>query len=300
MPAATWVQTNWPASSSFFRLYARQGAVVARTWDAINGGSAFLTNDSGAEWSQIGSADSGTDILSIVMLNGDLLAGTYNGLYSSTSSGTSWNAVTPTGIPADTAIWSLATIDATLFAGAKGGIYRSSDGGGTWTVVSSGIPADATITSIIAGGNDIFAGSDGSGVLVTSDGGTSWTAANTGLADTHVSQLAAMGTRLFAVTLNGVFVSDDQGTSWAADSSGLRNVNCLFVVNTQLLAGTDASDVEGAADDGGVYLSVDNGASWDSFSAGLPDKTRVWSLAATSDSIFAGTDSGVWRIGCSG
>ena len=177
-------------------------------------------------------------------------------------------------------------IDTTLFAGTTGDIYKSSDNGNTWTEVSSGIPVNARITSIVASGNAIFAGSASNGVFKTTNGGTSWTAINSGLTDTHISQLAVMGTKLFAVTLNGVFVSDNNGTSWAADSSGLKNINCFVVVNNQLFAGTD---------DNGVYLSVDSGATWTSFSSGMPANTRVWSLAASSDDIFAGTSSGVWR-----
>jgi hypothetical protein len=98
-----------------------------------------------------------------------------------------------------------------------------------------------------------------------------------------------MGTRLFAVTLGGVFVSDNIGASWTVDSSGLNNVNCLLVVNNQLLAGTD---------DSGVYLSVGSSETWTSFSSGLPASTRVGSLAASNNSVFAGTDSGVWRVSC--
>jgi len=146
---------------------------------------------------------------------------------------------------------------------------------------------NARITSIVASGNAIVAGSDSNGVFITTNGGTSWTAINSGLADTHISQLVTLGTRLFAVTLNGVFVSDNNGTSWAADSSGLENMNCFVVVNNQLFAGTD---------DNGVYLSVDSGETWAPVSPEMPANTRVWSLAASSDSIFAGTSSGVWRM----
>jgi hypothetical protein len=280
-----WTQTNWPASNSFFSLYAGQGKVFARIWDSLNGGRVFLTTDDGANWSQISSADSSIDILSVVMLNSNILAGTWNGFYLSTDDGTTWNAVTPTGIPADTAIWSIATIDTTLFAGTTGGIYKSLDNGNTWTEASSGIPADARITSIVASGSAIFGGTASNGIFKTTNGGTSWTEINSGLTDTHISQLVAMDTKLLAVTLGGVFVSDNDGMSWAGGASGLENVNCFVVVNDQLLAGTD---------DNGVFLSVDGGGTWASFSSGIPANTRVWSLAVGSDGIFAGTSSGVW------
>ncbi len=281
-----WVQTNWLANNSFFNLFSSQDRAFARTWDALNGGRVFLTADDGTTWTQISSADSDIDILSMVMSNGNILAGTWNGFYLSTSGGATWSAVSPTGIPVDAAIRSIAAMDTTLFAATAGHIYRSSNSGSTWVEASSGIPANATVTSMVANGNVILAGSDSAGVFVTTNSGTSWTAVNSGLTDMHVSQLAAVGTRLFAATLNGVFVSGNNGTSWAADSSGIRNVNCFLVASPQLFAGTD---------DSGVYLSLDSGATWTSFNSGLPDGTRVWSLAANSDSIFAGTDSGVWR-----
>ncbi len=281
-----WIQTNWPASNSFFNLYTSQDKVLARTWDSLNGGRMFLTVDNGGNWTQIISEDSPIDILSIVMLNNSILAGTWNGFYQSTLDGTSWNAVTPAGIPADTAIWSIAMINTTLFAGTRGDIYKSSDGGNTWAEVKSGIPVNARITSIVASGNSVFAGSDSNGVFMTTNDGTSWTAINSGLTDRHISQLVVMGPKLFAVTLNGVFVSGNNDMNWAANSSALKNINCFVVVNNQLFAGTDSS---------GVYLSVDSGVTWTSVGSGMPTNTRVWSLAASSDDIFAGTSSGVWH-----
>jgi hypothetical protein len=283
--ASGWIQTNWPASNNFFSLYISKNKVFARIWDSLNGGRMFLTTDDGTNWTQIGSADSSIDILSIVMLDSRILAGTWNGLIQSTDDGITWNAVTPTGIPADTAIWSIVMINTTLFAGTTGDIYKSSDNGNTWIDISSGIPVDARITSIVASGDDIFAGSASNGVFKTTNSGTSWTEINSGLTDTHISQLVVLDTKLFAVTLTGVFISDNSGTSWAADTSGLKNVNCFVVVNDQLFAGTD---------DDGVHSLIDGGATWTSFSSGIPANTRVWSLAVSTDGIFAGTSSGVW------
>ncbi len=126
-----WIQTNWPASNSFFSLYTSQDKVFARIWDSLNGGRMFLTADDGTNWTQIGSADSSIDILSIVMLNSKILVGTWNGFFQSTDDGRTWNAVVPTGIAADTTIWSIVMINSTLFAGITGGIYKSLDDGST-------------------------------------------------------------------------------------------------------------------------------------------------------------------------
>ncbi len=280
-----WTQTSWPASSSFFSLSNGDNKVFARTWDSFNGGCMFRAADDGTNWIQIGSADSSTDILSIVMLDSGILAGTWNGFLHSTDDGTTWNAFAPSGFPADTAVWSIVMIHDTLFAGTTGAIYKSSDRGATWTESDAGIAADARIISIAACGDAMFAGSPNKGVYKSTTGGKSWTAFNTQLADTHISQLVVLDTTVFAVTLTGVFLSGISRTSWAADNSGLKNVNCLAVVQDHLFAGTD---------DDGVHLSVDGGATWTSFSSGLPANTRIWSLAAGGERIFAGTGSGVW------
>ncbi len=292
-----WVQTNWPAGNSFFDLYTGQGMVFARIWDSFNGGRVFFTDNNGANWTQISSADSDIDILSIVIWNNNILAGTWDGFYRSMPDDTSWEPFAPTGIPADTAVWSTAIIDNTLYAGAVGDIYESSfNDANTWTEVSEGIPANARIISIVTNGDAIFAGSDCNGVFISINDRTSWTAINSGLTDTHISQLAVMDTKLFAITLKGVFVSDVNSTGpvsdandmiWTADSSELKNINCLLPVNNLLFAGTDSN---------GVYLSNDNGLNWTSVGMRMPADTRVWSLAANGDNIFAGTSEGIWRI----
>jgi photosystem II stability/assembly factor-like uncharacterized protein len=245
----------------------------------------FSTTGDGTNWAQIGSADSGTDILSIVMLDSGMLAGTWNGFIQSTDEGKTWSAFTPTGMPADSAIWSIAKMNTTLFAGTTGAIYKSTDNGIAWAAIGSGIAAEARITSIVASGDNLFAGSASNGVFKSTNNGTSWTAVNSGLTDTQITQLAVLDNKLFAVTLTGVYLTDNGGTSWTADPSGLKKVNCLVTVNDKLLAGTD---------DKGVYVSADKGVTWTSFSLGMPADTRIWSIAASSDRIFAGANSGIW------
>ena len=284
--AGQWTQTNWTAGNDFFKLFAGSSRVFARTWDSLDGGRVFSTSDDGSTWTQVGSADTDLDILSIAVLGNGVLAGTWNGFYQSTS-GTTWSAVSPTGIPSDTAILTVASLDSTLFASSIGHVYKSSDSGSSWTEVSSGLPTGASVVSFTSSGSTAFAGTSSYGVFASSSGSSSWTAINSGLSDLHVTQVAAVGSKLFAVTLNGLFVSSNGGTTWTANVSGLKNVNCLAAAGSQLLAGTD---------DSGVYASTDGGSSWTAASSGLPSGARVWSIATTGSSLFAGTDSGVWRM----
>lgn len=290
LKGAQWTKTNWAADNSYFHLVAADDVVLARTWDSLNGGRVFVTTDDGASWTQSSAADTDIDILSIVPLSGNnILASTWGNSYRSTSGGKTWDAMSPSGITTDTALRSMTSIDLVLFAGTTGDIYKSSDSGNTWTEVKTGLPANATIFSIAGSGDTVFAGTDTSGVLVTKNGGVGWAVANSGLTDMHISQLTLVGSKLFAVTLNGVFLSGDSATSWTPDESTIQGVNGYLVLNDQLLAGTDAN---------GAYFSSDGGTSWSPLGSGLPDGTRIWSLAAGRASLYAGTDSGVWRASC--
>jgi hypothetical protein len=275
--------------NDFFDLYAGQNWVLARIWDSMNGGRVFLTVDDGANWNQVSAAETDIDILTVATSTGSVLAGTWNGLYQLEPGGNSWDAMTATGMPADSAVRSMATVGDALYAGTLGGAYRSTDGGGTWADLSSEIPTDSAITAIVGSGDTVFLGTDNKGVLVAKSATESWAAANSGLTDPHVSQLAVMGTQLFAVTLTGVFVSNDSGASWAPDESGLEGVNSYLVLNNQLLAGTEASAVQWSSDGGGTFTAL---------GTGMPSDARVWSLAATRGNIFAATDSGIWRLSC--
>jgi hypothetical protein len=280
-----WTQTNWPASTGFFDLCGAGDRVFARTWDSLGGGRMFLTADNGATWTPMSPADGNSDFISVVMLDDGILAGTWNGFYRSDVNGTSWNAVTPAGIPQDTAICGLEMISAALFAGARGAVYTSSNGGSSWSEVKSGIAANARITSFAACGGAVFAGSDSGGVFMTTNGGAGWTAVNSGLSDRHIRKLAASGARLFAVTVKGVFISDNNGANWSAGGSSLTGINGLAAAGGQLFAGTES----------GVFLSVDGAATWNQLGSGMPADTRAWSLAVSGDNLFAGTSRGVWR-----
>ena len=99
-----WVQTNCPIGNSFSELYANQGNVFARTWK-VDGGHLFLTEDNGTNWTEISSPES--DILSLVILDDEILVGTWDGLYRSMLTEISWEKLTVTGIPDESPIWSI-------------------------------------------------------------------------------------------------------------------------------------------------------------------------------------------------
>ena len=289
-----WVPTNWSQSNDYFNLLAGEDVAFARIWDSNNGGRVFFTDDNGTNWAQLSSAEDDIDILSVIMLDDTILAGTWEGFYRCTLDDFSWQRFEPTGIPQDTPICSIAMIGDTLFAGGRGQIYKSSiNDVNDWTEISTGIPADARILFIVTNGKALFAGSDNKGVFISTNGGLNWTVCNSGLSDTNISQLETVGTKVFAVTVkDGVFVSDVNDAKlasgvgnikWTADNSGLENINCLFY-NNLLFAGTDSN---------GVYRSADAGQTWIETNSGMPENARIWSISLSNNNIMAGTSEGI-------
>ncbi len=285
-----WVQTNWPEGNSFFNLYANQGIVFARIWDSNSAGRVFFSDNQGKTWAQISSTDSDIDILSIVMWDNKILAGTWEGLYGTMLADISWIPIIPVGIPQDAALCSISMIGDTFYAGSIGKIYKSNkdDFFNNWADVSNGIPENIRITSIVEYGDAIYAGSDKNGIFMTQDGGENWIPINTGLTNLNIFQLTVVDTKLYAVTLKaGVFALDSKTQNWVANNSSLKKINCLLDVDGSLFAGTDSN---------GVYLSEDSGQTWIEVNTGLPDNTRIWSMVLSNDNIFAGTSEGIWKI----
>ncbi|NLD98955.1 MAG: T9SS type A sorting domain-containing protein [Fibrobacter sp.] len=284
---AQWQQTNWTTSNNYFRLHTSQNRVFARSWDSLNGGRMFYSSDSGSNWNLIGAADSGTVILSVLMFNNIIHAGTWNGFYRSTSDGASWVAAAMQGIPVESSIWAVAMFNSILYAGVSGTVYKSSDSGTTWIEINSGLPANTRITSFVTNGNTIFASSDINGIFMLENDQSHWTAISFNLPDKHIFQMAVSGDKLVALNSKGIFISADNGATWKNHNSTLGNVNCILSVKKDLLAGTDTN---------GVYISSDGGMTWVPYNQGLPAGTRVLSLAATNGNLYAGTNSGIWRI----
>ena len=294
-----WEQTNWEEGKSFFELYNHQDIIFTRIWDRLNGGRVFFTDDNGQNWAQISSADTDIDILSLIMWDNNILAGTWDGFYSAKSGDIKWAKIIPSGIPPETHIWSIAKIDNVLFAGAEEAIYKSTleDAMISWSEVSTGIPSGARITSIVENGDFIFAGSENNGAFVSTNDGTNWTKINSGLTELNIFELVSVGTKVLAVTFKaGVFtldisdmdfVSDIASVKWAADETGLKRINCIFNDYGTLFAGTDSN---------GVYISGDFGQSWVPINKGMPENVRVWSLTVCDDLLFAGTTSGIMKM----
>jgi hypothetical protein len=287
--SAQWVQTIGPNNKAVVALAVNGSNVFVAT----SGSGISRSTDNGSSWAQVNSAEIYDEVECLVIMEGDIFAGTWQKVFRSTDNGTSWIDAS-TGLPPYTFLLSFAVSNSNLFLGTSQGVFLSTNKGGSWTAVNEGLGNNGVydyVYALAVSGTALYAGTYGGGVFRTTNSGTSWIPVNAGLENKNVQSLVTSGGNLLAGTNGGgVFRSTDSGTSWSPVIGGLTNlsIRCLVVSGSNIFAGTH---------DGGVFLSTNQGTNWTP--AGLTNQD-VRSLAANGTRVFAGTLSGVFYSGNNG
>ena len=175
------------------------------------------------------------------VINKNLFAGTNNGVYLTTNSGTTWTQVNA-GL-ADTGVTALAVIGTNLFASTYSGVFLSTNNGASWNQVNSGL-VDMIITKLAVVGTTLFAATSSSGVYASTNNGTSWAPANgTVFGSAGIQLLSGTSTTLFASSSfdNIIYRSTDKGDNWSRVDDGIlspersQNFVSAFVVSGENL-----------------------------------------------------------------
>jgi ligand-binding sensor domain-containing protein len=247
-----------------------------------------ISRDSGQAWATVRLGLNKTIVNCLAVTGRDLFAGTSNGIYLSSDSGTTWKR-TSSGLPVASRVEYLAAIGPNIFAGASHGDYHSGwgslhmspDKGGTWKAVGSDLPAHSAAPCLVAIGPNLFAGlrvrgfdEKGKGVYLSPDNGETWITVSSGLPPAAaVGHLAVIGQTAFASTHAGIYMSSNNGASWEACSEGLpagpssHLISCLVAAGLELFLG--------------LYDYGGTGASWPALPAAV-------SLSAGVQNLFAG------------
>jgi len=293
---AQWVQTSGPfGKGNVTALTFTNGFLLAGT----DSGYVFRSSDEGAHWL---AAQNGLPVSAFIncfeTVGSNLFVGTSsNGIYRSSDDGQSWQE-TNFGLLSLT-IYSLFAVGDTLYAGvADSGVYRSTDLGGDWTTINNGINHgagtinDETILSLAGMGNILYAGCF-DGIYYSTDKGLHWTISHVGEGNSFTT-MTVIGNYFFVATSMPpyeLFLSKDS----AIDFEGIFDFLSLGDRTLPIVL-TNLNNILLVGNNSGVSISNDSGAAWVDFSTGFNSSRRsVYSFSNINNSIYAGTDSGVWR-----
>jgi hypothetical protein len=183
---------------------------------------------------------------------------------------------------------SVAATGATVFVGTqKQGIYRSLDSGTTWAADNNGITSYMEyLTSFAVLGGIALAGSSyGSGdIFHSSDNGNNWTTSTESY--TIWNGFTSGGGKLYAATSNGIMVSQDNGSTWNLDGGLFTSANAIAVNGSMLYASSNDS----------VYSTTVGDYHWDFTGTGITSGSLVNCLATYGAVLYAGTNDGVYKF----
>jgi photosystem II stability/assembly factor-like uncharacterized protein len=286
----------------------------------------YRSNDRGANWTPTNIGQDSLLVLSLLVKDSVLLAGTGGGgVYRSTDYGESW-AEANDGMTSEV-ICSLALLDTVILAGTwwtdTVGVFISTDYGTTWEPIQQPPIWNPDVNTLAIFDTLIFAGTHG-GMFVSADSGKNWTPLEND-PGSIVNCFQVDKTDIYAGTFGGVYVSPDTGDSWSNINNGLIATRIMaFARNdTWLFASTESSGLFRSNDDGTTWIrtqglsnfnsllsigtdlyagvgemvcrSTDNGESWSMSQVSDIGKNNITALAEAGSNLFAGTSgSGVF------
>jgi len=286
-------------------------------------------------WNKTNIGLSSLQVTSLVAINTTtLLAGTTNGLFLTSNSGSSWTAVN-----GDLHHLDITAIEKTgshiFITTGDGGVYRSDNLGTDW------VEFNDFNTDHISGTNRLSINSSTNELMVLNENGlfvatsiltTTTPAYTSALANLPfgivVNAISNDGTSWYLATNKGVFVSSVSALSWRTLNTGLStlSVNAVVPFKTGLVCGTQVEGIfktelpfvswssmnvnfnnlhtramiaEGvalliAATEKGIYVSKDLGANYVAANTGLHDSLKVTDLVMASHYVLAATENGVY------
>ena len=146
--------------------------------------------------------------------------------------------------------------DGTTFAISRGGMYKLETEATTWRYLSTSIPIDKSLMPV---------------------------AENRGM--------------LYIVSTDEIFASADKGETWRAFCVRPKGDTVGFIIIDATEEPNIGSDVIMylALRNEGIFRSIDGGIEWDPLNNGLTDE-RISAVAAIGETVFAGTNQGLYRL----
>ena len=284
-------------------------------------------------WNKINNGLTNLHITSLVAINATtLMAGTTNGLFLTTNSGSSWTAVNADLHHLD--ITSITKAGTRIFIAARdGGVYATDNNGASWIDFNDSNTDDIDGTNALSynAATDQLIVLNSTGLFVTDAASTATAASFSTVTadlptDIFIYSLSNDGTQWYAASDKGVYTSGTTEITWSAMNAGLPTtmVKTIEPFKAGLVCGTVnkgifkmplpftswtemnvnfnslkttamyTSDVAFvvAATENGVYVSTDLAANYVTANNGLIDSLNVNDLTMGESLLFAATTNG--------
>lgn len=232
--------------------------------------------------------------------SGDVWAGTWNGIYRSSNSGSTFNFVT--GINSTLGntqiIGSFEDIHVTgpnsavasgyYYIGNDLVIFGTSNNGASWShnfhTNSGALPRYISAMDFDGGGNGVAVGGAGR-VYKSSDNGSTWTAGTSGTTTLLEDVSWVNGSTFVSVSGSNIYRSTNNGTNWTSVLSLQSNIE-----NISFARGTNTGYAGGF---GTLKKSTDGGLTW--VAMNLPAYNIRTIFAFSPDTVYLGAYDGVYR-----
>ena len=165
---------------------------------------------------------------------------------------------------------------------------------------------DAGVRTIRGHFRDIFATSEGTlytvsqtGMYRLAAGATAWTRINASV-PMSASLMPMVEHRgiLYIVSVDEIFASTDNGQTWNAFCSRPAGKSVGLVVIDEARVPRTRADITLylALRDEGIFRSTDGGTHWRHLNEGLTVSEKISAVAAVRETVFAGTELGLYRL----
>ena len=157
--------------------------------------------------------------------------------------------------------------------------------------VQTGGPQGGDVQNLFITSNGDFFARSGEALYRLTDDGQRWNLINSNTSFKGPWRMAEQNDILYVVSDTRVLTSTDKGKTW--ETLGTRPEGELIDILM-----TDEALYLGLAD--GVFRSVDAGKSWTSLKDGDLKNKKIRAITAIENTLFVGTDSGLYRLNSGG
>ncbi|MCK9408301.1 MAG: T9SS type A sorting domain-containing protein [Bacteroidetes bacterium] len=242
-------------------------------------------------WNQLNISINTTIYAITVTAQGNIFAGTANGVFCSFDAGATWS-VRSSGLPYGADVGTIASdMAGNVYAGIYSyGVYMLKSDDTVWSEMKSGL-TKTNIRSVAVHPvkQNVYVGTSNSGSFLWRKGDTSWSVMDTSLSDIHVQcfLLDTLNNLIFAGTWSGIFRSSNEGETWERLGSTTSFLVTTLAITSQGVLFAGSSNV-------GIFRSTDNGMQWTPKNTAMFDSLVSNLVVNAKDIIYTSTSMGVF------